>query len=53
MAAVLTVAIELPWIEFLWHNLIGAVVVVAVGMAVSYADPRPNLRDVVVPAAGR
>ena len=41
MAAVLTVAIELPWIEFLWHNLIGAVVVVAVGMAVSYADPRP------------
>ena len=42
MAAVLTVAIELPWIEFLWHNLIGAVVVVAVGMAVSYADPRPQ-----------
>src|SRR2546423_5331019 len=40
MAAVLTVAIELPWIEFLWHNLIGAVVVVAVGMAVSYADRR-------------
>jgi solute:Na+ symporter, SSS family len=39
MAAVLTVAITLPWIEFLWHNLIGAVVVVAVGMAVSYTQP--------------
>jgi len=45
MAAVLTVAIELPWIEFLWHNLIGAVVVVAVGMAVSYADRRPRTGD--------
>jgi solute:Na+ symporter, SSS family len=41
MAAVLAVAIGLPWIEFLWHNLIGAVVVVVVGMAVSYADRRP------------
>ena len=38
MAAVLTVALELPWIEFLWHNLIGAVAVVAVGMAISYAQ---------------
>jgi len=38
MAAVLTVAIELPWIEFLWHNLIGAVVVVVVGMAISYTQ---------------
>jgi SSS family solute:Na+ symporter len=36
MIAVLLVAIELPWIEFLWHNLIGAVVVVVVGMAISY-----------------
>ena len=42
MAAVLTVAIMLPWIEFLWHNLIGAVVVVAVGMAVSYTQPAPT-----------
>jgi len=41
MIAVLTVAIELPWIEFLWHNLIGAVVVVAVGMAISFTE-RPN-----------
>jgi SSS family solute:Na+ symporter len=35
MAAVLTVAVELPWIEFLWHNLIGAVVVVVVGLLLS------------------
>jgi Na+/proline symporter len=41
MAAVLTVAIQLPWIEFLWHNLIGAVVVVVVGMAISYTQ-RPT-----------
>jgi SSS family solute:Na+ symporter len=39
MAVVLTVAVELPWIEFLWHNLIGAVVVVAVGMAISVVSP--------------
>jgi solute:Na+ symporter, SSS family len=42
MASVLTVAVTMPWIEFLWHNLIGAVVVVAVGMAVSYTQPRPD-----------
>jgi Na+/proline symporter len=48
MAAVLTVAIQLPWIEFLWHNLIGAVVVVVVGMAISYTQ-RPT-DAVVVPA---
>jgi Na+/proline symporter len=45
MAAVLTVAIQLPWIEFLWHNLIGAVVVVVVGMAVSYLEPAPLPRE--------
>ena len=39
IAAVLAVAVMLPWIEFLWHNVIGAVVVVAVGMAVSYTEP--------------
>ncbi len=48
IAAVLTVAIQLPWIEFLWHNLIGAVVVVVVGMAISYTQP-PN--DAVVVSA--
>jgi Na+/proline symporter len=35
MAVVLSVAFGLPWIAFLWHNLIGAVVVVAVGLAIS------------------
>ena len=35
MAVVLSVAFGLPWIAFLWHNLIGAVVVVAVGLVVS------------------
>jgi solute:Na+ symporter, SSS family len=36
MAVVLTVAFTTP-IAFLWHNLIGAAVVVVVGMGVSYA----------------
>jgi solute:Na+ symporter, SSS family len=35
MGVVLFVAFQLPWIEFLWHNVIGAVVVVAVGMIIS------------------
>ncbi|MGC4085045.1 MAG: hypothetical protein QM736_23745 [Vicinamibacterales bacterium] len=35
MVVVLSVAFGLPWIAFLWHNLIGAVVVVVVGLAVS------------------
>ena len=35
MAVVLFVAFELPWVEFLWHNVIGAVVVVVVGMLIS------------------
>jgi Na+(H+)/acetate symporter ActP len=38
MAVVLTVALQLPWIAFLWHNLIGAAVVVVVGMAISYTQ---------------
>jgi Na+/proline symporter len=41
MLVVLTVALQLPWIAFLWHNLIGAAVVVVVGMGISYAQPRP------------
>jgi Na+/proline symporter len=40
MAVVLVVAVTTP-IAFLWHNLIGAVVVVVVGMAVSYTDAAP------------
>jgi Na+/proline symporter len=39
MLVVLTVALQLPWIAFLWHNLIGAVVVVVVGMSISYTQP--------------
>jgi solute:Na+ symporter, SSS family len=35
MVVVLSVAFGLPWIAFLWHNLIGAAVVVVVGLAVS------------------
>ena len=41
LAVVLTVAFELPWIAFLWHNVIGAAVVVVVGMAISYLQPSP------------
>ncbi len=43
MAVVLVVAFTTP-IAFLWHNLIGAVVVVAVGMAISYLQPPPEPR---------
>lgn len=35
MAVVLFVAFQMPWIEFLWHNVIGAVVVVVVGLLIS------------------
>jgi len=35
MIVVLTVAFQMPWIEFLWHNVIGAVVVVVVGLTFS------------------
>ena len=35
MIVVLTVAFTMPWIAFLWHNLIGAVVVVVVGLVIS------------------
>jgi hypothetical protein len=40
MVVVLIVAFTTP-IAFLWHNLIGAAVVVIVGMAISYASPEP------------
>ena len=46
MAVVLTVAFS-PWtrdIAFLWHNLIGAVVVVVVGTAISAMGKREELR---------
>jgi Na+/proline symporter len=37
MVTVVAVAWELPWITYLWYNLIGAVVCVAVGMVISLA----------------
>jgi Na+/proline symporter len=43
MAVVLTVAFQMPWIEFLWHNLIGAVVVTVVGLAISAASPNTTV----------
>jgi len=42
MAAVLVVAFQMPWIEFLWHNLIGAIVVVSVGLVISLVIPSTN-----------
>jgi solute:Na+ symporter, SSS family len=51
MLVVVTVALQLPWIAFLWHNLIGAAVVVVVGMGISYTQPRPTVGD--VEASGR
>ncbi len=41
MAAVATVAFTTS-ISFLWHNVVGVVVVVTVGMAISYADRAPG-----------
>jgi Na+/proline symporter len=45
MAAVAAVAFGLPEISFLWHNVIGAAVVVAVGMAISVASPGKQASD--------
>jgi solute:Na+ symporter, SSS family len=42
MAVVLVVAFQMPWIEFLWHNLIGAAVVVSVGLVISLVIPNTN-----------
>ena len=42
MAAVGAVAIWVPSVSFLWHNLIGAAVVVAVGLVLSIGGPAPD-----------
>jgi len=42
MVVVLTVAFVFPWIEFLWHNVIGAVVVVVAGLAISFSGSQPQ-----------
>ncbi|HSP35214.1 MAG TPA: sodium:solute symporter, partial [Thermoanaerobaculia bacterium] len=39
MIAVVTVAVEVPWITYLWYNLIGAVVAVTVGLLLSIDSP--------------
>ncbi len=44
MAAVASVAFGAPAVSFLWHNVIGAVVVVVVGMSLSEALPQPTTR---------
>jgi SSS family transporter len=38
IAAVACVATQLPWIAFLWHNVVGVVAVVVVGLIVSLTD---------------
>ena len=46
MTAVATVAFGRPDISFLWHNVIGVVVVFAVGMPVSLLNRRPGDREI-------
>jgi Na+/proline symporter len=46
MAAVAAVAIFIPSVSFLWHNLIGAVVVVLVGLALSAFSAGPQAETV-------
>lgn len=42
MAAVAAVSFGAPSVSFLWHNVIGAVTVVVVGMAISLVTPEPR-----------
>ena len=42
MGAVATVTFGAPAVSFLWHNVIGAVVVVVVGMVLSTMTPEPE-----------
>src|SRR5262245_31469284 len=53
MAAVLTVAFMFRWIEFLWHNVIGAVVVVLVGTAISLRSSPTELSSDKIPSSLR
>lgn len=48
MSAVASVTVFAPDVSFLWHNVIGAVVVVSVGSVASFVLPR---RDTPLPAA--
>jgi hypothetical protein len=40
MSAVAAVSFGAPQVSFLWHNVIGAVVVLVVGMALSFGGKR-------------
>ncbi|MEZ4377271.1 MAG: sodium:solute symporter [Gemmatimonadales bacterium] len=42
MGAVAAVSFGLPEVSFLWHNLIGAVTVLVVGVSISVVAPRPT-----------
>ncbi|MCA9762184.1 MAG: sodium:solute symporter [Gemmatimonadetes bacterium] len=42
MGAVAAVSFGLPEVSFLWHNVIGAVTVLVVGVSVSVVAPRPT-----------
>ena len=41
LAAVISVATLVPQVSFLWHNVVGVVVVVVVGMGISLLRPAP------------
>lgn len=49
MAAVAAVAIGVPQVSFLWHNLIGAAVVVAVGFVLSLGSAPPTNAAITAP----
>ena len=51
MSAVAAVAFGRPEISFLWHNVIGALAVVGVGLSVSALSPRHATPAVSVPGA--
>ena len=42
MGAVAAVSFGLPEVSFLWHNVIGAVTVLVVGVSISVVAPRPT-----------
>jgi Na+/proline symporter len=53
MVVVLTVAFVFPWIEFLWHNVIGAIVVVFVGLTLSFSGSQPRTGTVLASESPR
>ena len=51
MSSVAAVAYFRPEISFLWHNVIGAVVVLAVGLSLSFFDRSHSQPDLTLDAA--